>query len=247
MSQRAMASGRAIDLPPPYRLVSLRESGDAFAHACGVAAELGAGTLVWVRRFDVAEFAVVLEPEEPLSTARRAFYAAMTALADALALEAPPEMPLEFDWPDAIRIDGVLVGGGRLGWPEDCREENTPDWLVFGGMIRTSVMRAGDPGLRPLLGSLDELGFEAIDAAQLIASLARHLMATFHDWQEVGFDAVARRWAERLPKRARRRPEVAANGDLIVTDAAGVQERQSLNDMLATPSWLDPKSGMPWL
>ncbi|HWZ09878.1 MAG TPA: hypothetical protein VNW48_02185, partial [Xanthobacteraceae bacterium] len=46
---------RTLDLPPPFRLVMLREVGDAFAHACAHAAELGAGTLVFVGRFDLAE------------------------------------------------------------------------------------------------------------------------------------------------------------------------------------------------
>ena len=57
---------QALDLPPGFRLVTLREVGDAFAHARANAAELGAGTLVYVGRFDLAEFAVVLEPDEPL-------------------------------------------------------------------------------------------------------------------------------------------------------------------------------------
>src|SRR5262249_30778326 len=39
-----------LDLPPPYRLVTLREVGDAFAHARPTAADEGAGTLVWVGR-----------------------------------------------------------------------------------------------------------------------------------------------------------------------------------------------------
>src|ERR1700676_4600954 len=103
---------RALDLPPPFRLVTLREVGDAFVHACTHAAELGAGTLVFVGRFDLAEFAVILEPEEPLVAARRAFYAGMVALGDALAAAAPPEKPLVIEWPDAIQVDGGLVGGG---------------------------------------------------------------------------------------------------------------------------------------
>src|SRR3954452_5298683 len=103
-----------LDLPPPFRLVTLREVGDAFAHACSIAAEAGAGTLVHVGRFDLAEFAVVLEPEEPLHLARRAFYAGMVALANALAVHAPPEKPIAFDWPDTVRVDGGIVGGGRL-------------------------------------------------------------------------------------------------------------------------------------
>src|SRR5262249_56986021 len=61
---------RALDLPPPFRLVTLREVGDAFAHASAVAGDEGAGTLVHVGRFDLVEFAVVLEPDERLSTAR---------------------------------------------------------------------------------------------------------------------------------------------------------------------------------
>ena len=57
-----------LDLPPPFRPVALREVGDAFRHAMAIAADAGAGTLVHVGRFDVAEFAVVLEPDEPLCT-----------------------------------------------------------------------------------------------------------------------------------------------------------------------------------
>src|SRR4029453_8369692 len=84
-----------LDLPPGFRLVTLREVGDAFAHARANAAELGAGALVFVGRFDLAEFAVVLEPDEPLRTARRALYAGSLALADALAVFAPPGRPIE--------------------------------------------------------------------------------------------------------------------------------------------------------
>src|SRR5712672_798754 len=93
------SSKPALDLPPPFRLVTLREVGDSFAHAISVAAQEGAGTLVHVGRFDLAEFAVVLEPEEPLRTARRALYAGMAALIDALAAHAPTEKPITIDWP----------------------------------------------------------------------------------------------------------------------------------------------------
>src|SRR2546428_4214086 len=112
----------ALDLPPPFRLVSLREVGDAFAHAVATAGAAGAGTLVHVGRFDLAEFAVVLEPDEPLKTARRALYAGLTALADALAVHAPPERPITFEWPDAVGVDGGLVGGARLAWPSGADE-----------------------------------------------------------------------------------------------------------------------------
>src|SRR5262249_59958697 len=93
------------------------EVGAAFAHACSIAADEGAGTLVYVGRFDLAEFAVVLEPDEPLHLARCAFYAGMVALADALAANAPPEKPMTVDWPAAIRIDGGLSGRARPARP----------------------------------------------------------------------------------------------------------------------------------
>jgi hypothetical protein len=245
MALRASVTDRKIDLPPLFSLVTLREIGDAFEHASKIAAEAGAGTLVWTRRADVAEFAVVLEPEEPLATARRAFYLGMTALADTLANHAPPERPISFDWPDAIRIDGVLVGGGRLGWPP-VDEDQVPDWLVFSGMIRTIIMRAGEPGLRPLLGSLDEVGFEAIDPGEMLESFSRHLMAGFHDWQEEGFERVATRWMKRLGTEHGRAMRLDAQGALLI-DVAGSADRKSLRDALATPSWRDPATGMPWL
>src|SRR6187397_3241106 len=148
-----------LALPPPFTAIRLREVGDAFAHAVSIAPESGAGTLVYVGRFDLAEFAVVLEPAEPLHTARRAFYAGMVALTDALRAYAPPNKPVTVDWPDAIRVDGGLVGGGRLGWPVSTSEDETPPWLVFGAMIRTVTMSETEAGVHPLASALEEEGF----------------------------------------------------------------------------------------
>src|SRR5919206_4306685 len=138
-----------LELPPVFRPVSLREIGDAFAHAQRIAPGAGAGAFVWVGRFDLIEFAVVLEPEEPLATARRAFYAGMAALADAVGAHGMPEKPVVVDWPDAVRYDGALIGGGRLGWPPGCAEDAVPDWLVFSAMLSASKSRRGEPGLTP--------------------------------------------------------------------------------------------------
>jgi hypothetical protein len=247
MSLRESVSDRALDLPPPFGLVTLRERGDAFAHARAIAGERGAGTLVWVRRFDLAEFAVVLEPEEPLRSARRAFFAGMNALADALAAHGPPEKPVAFDWPDAVRYDGVLVGGGRLGWPKDADDGEVPDWLVFGAMVRTVALRAGEPGLRPLAGSLEEVGFEDPDAGEILTSFSRLLMAGLHDWREDGFALAGRRWLDRLSRDPATRLTISDLGDLLVIGEHEPAERRSLASALAAPSWLDPATGTPWL
>ncbi len=235
-----------LDLPPGYRLLSLREVGDAFVHAKAVAAQEGAGTLVWVGRFDLVEFAVVLEPAEPLRTARRAFYAGMAALADAMAVHAPPEKPIHFEWPDAIRVDGGLVGGGRLAWPEGASEDEAPDWIVFGAMIRTVAMDEGEPGLNPLSSALEEEGFSDLESARIVESFSRHLMTAVDAWQADGFGAVARDYLSRMPPEKGVRRDIDASGDLLVRRMGKADvERRALAPALTAPSWLDPRTGGP--
>lgn len=228
----------ALQLPPPFSVVSLREAGDAFARAQEIAADEGAATLVWTRRFDLAEFAVVLEPEEPLRLARRVVYAGMNALGDTLASLAPPERPVTFDWPDAVQVDGALVGGVRLAWPAQAPEEEVPDWLVFGVMIRTVVMRAGDPGLRPLFGGLDEQGFEEVSPSAVIESWTRYFLREMDRCNETGFDGARTRWRRR------------ALHDFAIADDGSVTRdgaRHALDTALAEARWLDPETGAPRL
>lgn len=235
-----------VELPPPFTLVTLREVGDAFAHAVAVAPEQGAGTLVYVGRFDLAEFAVVLEPDEPLRTARRAFYTGMVALIDALLSHAPPERRIEIDWPDAIRVEGGLIGGGRLGWPDGAREDAPPDWLVFGGMIRMVSMTGVDPGLHPMAATLEEEGFTDVAAAELVGSFARHLMMHIDALQEQGFGAIAKEYLRRLPRDKGLRRDIDETGDLLARRVGKVEvERRKLVPALTVPSWLDPKTHGP--
>jgi hypothetical protein len=262
--RRRTPFSRRLDLPPPFRLVTLREVGDAFAHATAHAAAEGAGTLVHVGRFDLAEFAVVLESEEPLKTARRAIYTGICALGDALAASAPPEKAISFDWPDAIRVDGGLVGGARLAWPKAADENEPPAWLVFGAMIRLVAMGEDEPGLRPLAAALDDEGFIDLDGGVLVERFARHLMTAFDTSQEKGFGEVARSYLSRLATENVEpgtmefanvelgkpagfvRCDIGEQGDLLVR-RVGAREvvRHSLLDALTAPSWLDPVSGGP--
>ncbi len=233
-----------LDLPPAFRLISLREVGDSFAHAKRVAEREGAGTLVHVGRFDLAEFAVILEPEEPLRTARRAIYAGLAALADALAAHAPPERALTLDWPDAVRIEGGLVGGARLGWPPRASEEKPPDWLVFATMVRTVAIGEEEPGLRPLSAALDEEGFDTLVSDRLVESFARHFMTAIDTWHAHGFAEIARSYLERLAPVPGARREIADNGDLLVRRPGSREpQRRSLLSALRRPSWLDPATG----
>jgi biotin-(acetyl-CoA carboxylase) ligase len=220
--------------------------GDAFAHATSVAPGQGAGTLVYVGRFDLAEFAVVLEPDEPLANARRAFYAGMAALADALTSHAQPETAITIDWPDSIAVNHGLVGGGRLAWPKGMGEDEIPPWLVFGAMIRTVSMTGTDPGLTPLVTALDEEGFTDAMSDQVVESFARHFMVAIDAWQEHGFGAVARSYLERLPVEPGLRRDIDENGDLLIRRVGNAEgERKKLLPRLTKPAWFDPAAKGP--
>jgi len=258
--RRRVAISPRLDLPPPFRAVKLREVGDAFAHAVAIAAEDGAGTLVHVGRFDFAEFAVVLEPDEPLRTARCAVYAGMCALGDALAAIAPPKKTISFDWPDAVRVDGGLVGGARLAWPPGALEDEPPAWLVFGVMIRLVALGEHEPGLRPLAAALDDEGGDNLDGSALVEHFARHLMAALDSSQETGFGEVARTYLSRLAPDCAEfgkagpadhpspmRHAIDGEGNLLIRHSGGgTVEQRSLVGALAAPAWLDPESGAPW-
>lgn len=250
MTSRLADVEQTLDLPPGYTLFALRELGDAFAHGCEIAASSGAGTLVWVRRYDLVEFAVVLEPDEALVSARRAFFAGMNALGDAISSHCPPEREVGFDWPDAVRFDGGLLGGARLGWPTDCAENEIPAWLVFGVILRAADMAHVEEVPAASGVALLSEGFEMIDTNAIIESFARHLMTGFDQWRERGFEAVARDYLARLAVgKAGERRGIDVNGDLLVRTAAGKEppERTSLVAALARADWYDRQARGPKL
>jgi hypothetical protein len=248
--QRTAAIRRDPVLPPGFSCLALRESGDAFAHARAHAVELGAASLVWVRRFDLVEFAVVLEPAEPLATARLAHYMAMNALADMMAVHCPPERALQFGWPDALLLDHGLLGGGRTAWPADCAEDAVPDWLVFGAMIRAAADADFESGLRRIgLGAgvaMDELGFDDVTPVDLVESFCRHLMLGADEWATKGPKAVVKRWLDRIGVEQGARRAIEPNGDLLIRRQTG-QERRAFIDALRACDWYDAERGEPKL
>lgn len=232
----------SLVLPPAFSLVAPPAGADAFAFACRIAGGHGAGTLVWSPHPDRLDVAVVLEPDEPLATARRAFLVGMGALADAVAVAAPPDKPLVIAWPDTIRFDGARLGGGRLGWPEGGAEHDVPAHLVFGSSLVASKARDGDPGLTPDSTSFEEEGFEPGSDVAVVEALARYLMRGFDTWREDSFAAAAAGYMARLvPPDPGARPTLDDVGDLVAGDGSGC--RRALLPALRAPSWLDPRTG----
>ncbi|MCJ2037329.1 biotin/lipoate--protein ligase family protein [Methylobacterium sp. J-068] len=231
-----------LALPPAFTAIVLAPPADAVSNAVAIARRDGpeaAGTLVLVDRADVLDLAVVLAPEEPLASARRAFLAGMSALADAVGAHGPPEMPLTFVWPDGLTFDGARLGGGRLVWPEDCAEDEVPDWLVFSGMLIVSKTGAGDPGLTPDSTALDEEGFPAGIRPLLVESFARNLIRAFDLWAEDGFPALAAHYLAHLPTPRGVAARIDARGDVVL----GETERWPLASLLREAAWRDPETG----
>jgi len=224
-----------FDLPPLFRLVTLREVGNAVAYARMHAAELGAGTLVSVGRFDVAEFAVVLEPDEPLALSWRALYAGMVALAKAVAAIVPPANSVAIEWPDAIRVDGTFLGGGRLAWPDGADAALPPPWLIFGATMRLASIPNESSAVHPLA---EATIFDTEGPNLLTERFARHLMRITDRWSDAGFPIVADEYLSDLQPRDGIHYAICDNGDLLVSRVGASSERHRLEPKLVVPSWL---------
>ncbi len=182
-----------LSLPPPYTELALREGHDSFDRAVAEArAGAGAGLLVWTKRTGSVEAAVVLEPNEDLTTARQVLAAGLAAVAEALLAISPPEKPLTLVWPDRVLFDGGHVGGGRLAWPEGASAGLVPDWLVFGFTLRT--LRDPDEAV-PSAALIDE-GFEDFDNADYVESFARHFLHALDEWETLGPQSALTRFAQ---------------------------------------------------
>jgi len=96
--------------------------------------ELGPGTLIFVGRLDLAE--IGLKSEEVLMSARRSFYAGMTAFADALSALKRPRRRSRLNGRTGLRsvtasLVAVVSAGRRL--PTKTRgpigSSSAPSWL----------------------------------------------------------------------------------------------------------------------
>lgn len=238
--------------PPLITPFRLRERQDALAEAVRGASGAGddyrgAGSLFYVGRFELIEFAVVLEPVEPLMLARKIFYAGMNAVADALSVLSPPEKPITFHYPGSLYFDGALVGGGRLATPAGCGEQETPEWLVFGAMVRAGGMRFSGKGMAPEITTLDDEGFDAWNPPAFAASFARNFLVGIDSWGERGMRMIGPDYLSRLEKReGETRRGIDENGDLIIHEKDRERARRvSFTEGLKRAEWFDPLLNEP--
>jgi hypothetical protein len=140
-----------------------------------------------------------------------------------------------------IAFNGARLGGGRLGWPDDCADDQVPEWLVFSAMLIASKRHAGDPGLTPNSTSLEEEGFEPDAPDEFVEAFGRYLMLAFAGVQERGFEGWSEAYRRWMPNR--RTAQIDATGNLRAKDGSVVE----LAPALAPLAWLDPRTGTPRL
>lgn len=241
MSLLTLPSPPSLDLPPGFGAVILPATEDAYAHARGIASQAGAGTLVWLHREDLAEFAIVVEPDVPLRQARPTLFMGMNALLQAVAVHCPPERSVSFDWPDGLRFNSGLIGGGRLAWPTQCADDGLPDWLVFGAMVRIALPDDIEPGVAPDAAALQDEGFEGQGPASIVESFARFFMLQVDMWQTAGMGAIIADYAARLAPLGDG-ASITSDGDLLIGSRL-----RPLDEAIEATAWLDRKTGAPRL
>lgn len=236
----------ALVLPPLFEAVFIADPSDVHAHACRIAAQSGAGTLVYAISEETVALAIVLEPDKPLVAARLAFFAGMAAMGDSLAFHCVPERQVAFAWPDEFLFDLARLGGARLAVPEGTDDDDVPEWMVFSVELIHARPSLADPGAYPGSTSLVEEEFDPPEA--IIESFTRHLMRAFDAMATEGMSAVTTAYLERLQANTDRDWMIDGRGDLLQRGEPGAAPtRQSLSNGLAACRWYNPVRKAPLL
>ncbi|WP_100639188.1 biotin/lipoate--protein ligase family protein [Marinobacter salexigens] len=158
-------------------------------------AGVDSGTIFYSEADDTLNAALVLAPETPLEDAIQAVYVAQIGLAESLGALAPPEVPVHFQWPDRIKVNGALCGNVRFA--ADVSDPKAyPNWLVI-GVTMPFTQKAGEPGENPNETCLYEEGCVDITPMTLLESWSKHTLLWLTYFMDSGFERVHNDWRPR--------------------------------------------------
>jgi len=145
-----------------------------FSVACAEAARgTDSGLLTWSLSDERLRAALVLAPEEPLSSAMAAFCACAVGLQNALGVLAAPETAVQLDWSGGVRVNQAHCGGLHVA--ASTRDPAVePDWLVIGLELTLRLPDALEPGQTPDWTALNQEGCGEIDPMDLLEAWSRH-------------------------------------------------------------------------
>lgn len=181
------------DFPPLLKGQSVG-SGDPFDAAVVTAGQaVEPGLIHYSEAEDALRAAVTLAPEEPLENAIGVLWAVQLGLADALGALAPPEVAVQFGWPDRLLVNGAFCGRFRAtASTGDPKAE--PDWLVIGVDLRLLPYSGEDPGARPDVTCLHAEGGGDITVPMLLEAWSRHMLLWIHHYLNDGLVALHDDW-----------------------------------------------------
>lgn len=173
-------------------------------------AGVDSGTIFYSEAGDILRAALVLAPETPLEEAIQAVYVAQIGLAESLGALGPPEVPVHFQWPDRIKVNGAVCGGVRFA--ADVSDPMAqPNWLVIGIDV-PFIPVSDEPGKNPNQTCLLEEGFGEVDPMALLESWSKHTLLWLTYFLDSGFERVHKEW----------RPRCDSLGEKITQPRSGV-------------------------
>lgn len=217
--------------PPLLSGHDVKGKESAFENACARAGrgELGAGDVVWSRNAMRLDLAIVLEPEIAFERAVQVLPLAMVAAGDSIGSLSPPQVGIEFTWPNVVRINGARAGGLRAAVPGSPEPGDVPDWMVVGLLIRHRRAPSDpEPGMVPDQTWLAEEGGGELTRTDLIESYCRHFLTWIHGWREDGFRAVHDSWLYRAAERGGQISVEQPGGDTVTGAFLGIDDNGNL-------------------
>ena len=197
--------------PPLFRGEVVPSRVDPFDKAISQAiAGVDSGTIYYSEAIDTLQAALVLAPESTLEEAIQAVYVAQVGLAESLGALAPPEVPVHFQWPSRIKVNGAVCGGVRYAADTDT-PDSMPQWLVIGIDVPFLGLPA-EPGDNPNQTTLHEEGCSEITPMGLLESWSKHTLLWLTKFMDGGFEVVHKEW----------RPRCDTLGQAIETPKPGV-------------------------
>jgi BirA family biotin operon repressor/biotin-[acetyl-CoA-carboxylase] ligase len=195
-------------LPAAYRLLRydrLTSTNDEAKRLARDGAEHG--TIVWAREQDAGRgrrgrqwiglpgnlfMSIVLRPDCAPAAASQLGFVAALALGDAAGACVKPLADLRCKWPNDVLLDGRKFAGILL--ESEARVSDTLDWVVLG--IGVNVV-AHPPAADYPTTSLREEGCRDLDAAGMLAALARCFLGWYETWRDGGFAPIRDAWLPR--------------------------------------------------
>ena len=187
IAERSIAIDDLLVLPPGF--AAAPSGGDPWDEGVRLAAA-GAdpGTVCWAEVGGGLRAAVVLAPDRAIPDAGPVMALGALALFDALAVLAPPQVPMHLLPPDGLAVDSGRVATLRAVLAP-CPPGAVADWAVLG--IEVAVGTGGaDPGDTPNRTNLHEEGFGDVTAADVLTHTLRHLLSWVDAWGEDGQPAL---------------------------------------------------------